>query len=229
MPSKLPAFSRLLLLFAMTLAGARVHADVVLPVVHVTTDITSNLTSIQVGQTATINVRAVIENPASAHDGIFSFDQDMILANILPNKPSVLSVQSVTRPGADAFVGSNGTVDSNGVHSIYGGYLSDTVGITTPALLFSIVVKGIALGTDQITPGPSTDPLGFDFVLYESTTAIGVTYDNGVLLQVVAGPGGGQGGGGGGGSAVPLPLGALAGLATAVVAIPSVRRRRVNR
>lgn len=186
------------------------------PIVHVTTDITGNLSSIQVGQTATINVRAQVENPASANDGIFTFDLDLIMANVIPAQPSVLSVQSVTRTGVDdsSFGGSNGTVTPTGISAIYGGYPIDTNGIGSPVTLFSVVVMGIAVGSETITPGPSVNPYGVDFTLYQSGAPVGVTYDNGVLLSVTAVNGGGNGGGGPVG--VPLPLAVWAGAAGAV-------------
>ena len=47
-------------------------------------------------------------------------------------------------------------------------------------------VHGVAPGTVQLTPGPSVDTLGFDFVLYQSTPAnTTVTFDQGVRLEVL--------------------------------------------
>lgn len=209
-------------------------------IIHITTDITGNVSQIEQGQTATINVRAFIENAAGANDGIFTFDQDLILADIINNQPSILAFQSLTRPNvSDAlFGGSDGTVTPAGVQSIYGGYFSDTLAIGSPTLLFSVVLKGIDVGTESITPGPSTNPYGFDFLLYQSAPVdTAVTYDNGVTLQVTAagnggsggtggnGGNGGNGGGGGGGTQVPLPSGAMCGLLAALVVWPVARRR----
>lgn len=186
------------------------------PIIQVTTDITGSLTSIQVGQTATVNIRAAVQSPASPNDGIFTFDLDLILANVIPAQPSVLSIQSITRPGVDdlTFGGSNGTIGPSGISAIHGGYPIDTNGIASPFLLFSVVVQGVAVGADTITPGPSVTPFGFDFTLYQSGAPVGVTYDNGVLLSVTAANGGG--GNGGGPTPIPLPpavwLGAILGL-----------------
>lgn len=188
------------------------------PIVQVTTDITGNLNSIQVGQTATINVRAFIQSPASPNDGLFTFDLDLITANVIPAQPSVLSIQSITRPGVDdlTFGGSNGTIGPSGVSAIYGGYPIDTNGIGSPFLLFSVVVQGIAVGADSITPGPSVTPFGFDFTLYQSGAPVGVTYDNGVLLSVTSANGGGNGGGP---NPIPLPPALCMGLLTALAAL----------
>lgn len=180
-------------------------------IIHVTTDVTNNVNSIEENQTLTLNVRALVENALSPNDGIFTFDLDLILTNVLLNQPSVLAVQSITRPGVNdgLFGGSDGTAMPSGLNGIYGGYLQDTRGIGSAALLFSVVLKGVGIGSDDITPGPSTDPLGFDFVLYQSAlTDTSVTYDSGAMIQVVAPGNGGNGGGGnggGGGNQVPLP------------------------
>lgn len=195
-------------------------------VIHVTTDVTGNIAQIEQNQTVTVNVRALIDGPASANDGIFTFDQDLILANLVNNQPSVLSVESVNRPNVsdNLFTGSNGTATASGLHSIYGGYFPDTLGIGSPTLLFSVVLKGIAIGTDTVTPGPSIDPFGFDFVLYQSSlTNTLVTYDGGVRIAVIASTGGGPGGGGG--NPVPLPPALGCGILSAILVCPLARRR----
>jgi hypothetical protein len=209
-------------------------------IIHVTTDITGGVSQIEQGQTVIVNVRAFIENAAGPNDGIFTFDEDLILANLINNEPSILAFQSLTRPNVSdqLFGGSDGTVTPAGVQSIYGGYLADTAGIGSPTLLFSVALKGIDVGTESITPGPSTNPYGFDFLLYQSAIAdTSVTYDNGATLQVIAagnggsggtGGNGGNGGGGSGGTQVPLPSGAMCGVLGALVAWP-VARRRIQR
>jgi hypothetical protein len=202
-------------------------------IIHVTTDITGNVSQIEQGQTAIVNVRAFIENAAGPNDGIFTFDQDLILANIVNNQPSILALQSVIRPNvSDAlFDGNDGTVTPAGIQSIYGGYFADTLGISSPTLLFSVVLKGIGVGTESITPGPSSDPYGFDFLLYQSpVTDTSVTYDNGAILQVIKSGTGGPGGSGGNGDGTPLPLppAAACGLLGALVVWPFARRRIVQ-
>ena len=126
------------------------------------------------GETTTIAVKALVEEPASANDGIFTFDLDMIL-----DDSSVVSIvsDSVSRPGTDdaSFGGSDGTLVFWGIDAIAGGYWDLDAGIDTPQTLFTFDVESIAFGNALLTAGPDTDIMGDDFVLNESTS-YGIDY-----------------------------------------------------
>ena len=105
------------------------HAGPALPLVHVTTKITgpSTITS---GQTTTINIRASVQSPANSSDGIFTFDVNAILANLISGGPQVLQVQSITRPLVDPnpLYGDNGVTHPNGIQSLHGTFLTTNMG-----------------------------------------------------------------------------------------------------
>ena len=172
-------------------------------VIQVSTQRGAGMGPINVGQGVTVNVFAQVNQPASPGDGIFTFDQDLIVANLLSGQPAVLQVQSVTRPGtSDTLLGgSNGTATASGIHAIYGGYLDTSKGLDAPTLLFSVNLLAQSPGTATVTPGPAVDPYGFDFVLYQSLTPT-VLYGPGLSLTVTSD----------GTSTVPLPPGAVAGI-----------------
>ena len=172
-------------------------------VIQVSTERAAGSGPINVGQGVTVNVFAQVNQPASPTDGIFTFDQDLIIANLLAGQPPVLQVQSVTRPGtSDALLlGSNGTATALGLHAIYGGYVVTSKGVGAPNLLFSVNLVGQSPGTATVTPGPAVDPYGFDFVLYQSSTPT-VLYGPGLSLTVTSD----------GTSTVPLPPGAVMGI-----------------
>jgi hypothetical protein len=171
-------------------------------VIQVSTQRASGSGPINVGQGVTVNVFGQVNQPASPADGIFTFDLDLIIANLLAGQP-VLQVQSVTRPGtSDGLLGgSNGTATASGVHAIYGGYVDTSNGVAAPNLLFSVNLIGQSPGTATVTPGPAVDPYGFDFVLYQSLAPT-VLYGPGLSLTVTSD----------GTSTVPLPPGAKAGI-----------------
>ena len=154
--------------------------------VHVLTRL-DGPSSVFVGESTSITVLAGVDQPLSPSDGIFTFDLDFIINN-LTGGGQLLAVTNITRPNVNdtLFSGSNGTPTAYGVASIRGGYLQDTLGVGPPTPLFTVTLQGVAPGTVQLTPGPSVDPLGFDFVLYQSTPAnTTVTFDQGVRLEVL--------------------------------------------
>ena len=171
--------------------------------VQVSTQRAAGTGPINVGQGVTVNVFAQVNQPASPADGIFTFDLDLIIANLIAGQPPVLQVQSVTRLGtSDGLLGgSNGTATASGIHAIYGGYVDTSNGVAAPDLLFSVNLVGQSPGTATVTPGPAVDPYGFDFVLYQSLTPT-VLYGPGVSLTVTSD----------GTTAVPLPPGAVMGI-----------------
>src|SRR6476469_159882 len=109
-------------------------------IIQVSTQRAAGTGSLNVGQGVTVNVFAQVAQPASPTDGIFTFDLDLIIANLLAGQPQVLQVQSVTRPGtSDSLLGgSNGTANASGLHAIFGGYLDTSNGVATADLLFSV-------------------------------------------------------------------------------------------
>lgn len=175
--------------------------------VLVTTELTGPAV-IEVGQTTSLVVKALVQNPTGPNDGIFTFDLDLIIANILAAQPPTVAVDSLVRPGVNdaLFGGSDGTADPSGLLAIHGGYLSTDVGIGMPATVLTVQLRGIAVGTSTITPGPSIVPYGVDFLLYESPS-VQVSYARGVSIDVRPGSGGGDP------TVVPLPTSAWAGLA----------------
>jgi hypothetical protein len=171
-------------------------------VIQVSTERAAGTGPLNVGQGVTVNVFARVNQPASPADGIFTFDLDLIIANLLAGQP-VLQVQSVTRPGtSDGLLGgSNGTATASGLHAIYGGYVDTSQGVAAPDLLLSVNLLAQSPGTATVTPGPAVDPYGFDFVLYQSSTPT-VLYGPGLSLTVTSD----------GTSTVPLPPGAVGGI-----------------
>jgi hypothetical protein len=185
--------------------------------INVSIERASGTGTIEVGQTVAVNVFARVTQPTSAGDGVFTFDQDLILANTLPG-PAVVQPLAVSRPGTEdaIFGGSNGTATASGLRAIYGGYLDTTQGIDAPVLLFSANLLAAAPGTVTLTPGPAVDPYGFDFVLYQSSSPT-VLYAPGLELTVVPSTV----------NPVPLPAGALAGSVVGVwVVVGRFSRRR---
>jgi hypothetical protein len=158
-----------------------------------------------------------VNQPASAADGVFTFDLDLILATITGQSP-IVQVQSVQRPGTnDALLGgSNGTLTSFGLHAVYGGYLETSHGVDAPALLFSINLLAVSPGTVSLTPGPAVEPYGFDFVLYQSSSPT-VLYGPGLTLSVTPAV-----------TTVPLPAGAVPGVTMGLLIVVSrfARQRR---
>jgi hypothetical protein len=169
-------------------------------IVNVSIERASGTGSIQVGQTVAVNVLGRVNQPASANDGVFTFDQDLIIANGVPG-PAVVQPLAVSRPGADdsLFGGSNGTPDPSGLHAIYGGYLDTTQGVGSPVLLFTANLLAAVPGTVTDPPGPAVDPYGFDFVLYQSASPTAL-YGPGLELTVIPSV-----------NTVPLPAGVVAG------------------
>ena len=188
-------------------------------VINVSIQRASGTGSIEVGQTVAVNVFGRVNQPASPNDGVFTFDQDLIIANGVPG-PAVVQPLAVSRPGTNdsLFGGSNGTPTSSGLHAIYGGYLDTTQGVDAPVLLFTANLLAAAPGTVTLTPGPAVDPYGFDFVLYQSTSPT-VLYGPGLELTVVPSTV----------NPVPLPSGALAGTVVGVWVVISSRFTRRRR
>jgi len=141
---------------------------------------------LKVGQVATITVRALVQNPASAGDGIFTFDLDAILGNA-----SILAIVpgSLVRPHVDdnSFGGSNGTSKTWGLNGVAGGYWETGWGISTPKTLFTFDVQALAKGTSTLMVGPDTDIMGIDFTLNESATPA-IDYSTAALTIIVPEP-----------------------------------------
>jgi len=188
-------------------------------VIQVTIERASGSGPIEVGQSVTVNVLGRVNQPASPDDGVFTFDQDLIIANSLPG-PAVVQPLAVTRPGANDTLlgGSNGQVTPSGILAIYGGYLDTTQGVTAPVLLYSASLQAAAPGTATLTPGPAVDPYGFDFVLYQSQSPT-VLYGPGLELTVVPSTV----------NTVPLPAAALPGTLVGVWIVVKRTARRHRR
>ena len=192
-----------------------VHASLAgAAIIQVSIERASGAGPIEVGQPIAVNVLARVNQPASPNDGVFTFDQDLII-----NNPGVLQLQSVQRPGANdvPLGGSNGQVTPAGLHAVYGGYLDTTQGVGAPVLLFSANLLAAVPGTVTLTPGPAVDPYGFDFVLYQSPSPT-VLYGPGLELTVIPSTV----------NPVPLPAGAVPGmlLGLCIVVGRCARRRR---
>jgi hypothetical protein len=157
-------------------------------VVQVTPSTTQD-TILQVGQTIVVSVAASVGNPQDNSDGIFTFDQNLILAAIPSGQPLPLEVLSVSRPGVDdaLYGGSNGTSASTGVNDIYGGYDGMSEGIGSPVTLYTVTLEAISPGSAVVSSGPSVDPYGFDFTLNE-TASPSVDYAAGPTITVIALP-----------------------------------------
>jgi hypothetical protein len=188
-------------------------------VIQVTTQRASGSGNLAVGQGVTVNVLGRVNQPISGGDGIFTFDLDLVIANLIAGQPPVLQVQSVTRPGTNdaLFGGSNGQATPAGLHAIYGGYLDTTRGVDSPALLFSVDFLAVVPGTTTVTPGPAVDPYGFDFVLYQSSAPT-VLYGPGLSLTVDVGA-----------NQVPLPTGVASGFIVGLGVIVGQYGRRHRR
>jgi hypothetical protein len=186
-------------------------------IVQVNIERASGAGSIEVGQGVTVNVLARVNQAASAADGLFTYDLDLIIANISGQSP-ILQVQSVLRPGTSDVLlgGSNGGLTPFGLHAVYGGYLETSHGVDAAALLFSVNLLAVAPGTVTLTPGPAVDPYGFDFVLYQSSSPT-VLYGPGLTLSVTPGA-----------TTVPLPAGAVPGVTMGLLVVVSrfARQRR---
>jgi hypothetical protein len=190
------------------------------PIVFVSTSIESGGNVVEVGQTRRLLINADITGANSANDGIFTFDLDLIVSNLLPGQSSGLQILGIERPGvSDALLGgSDGSASASGLDAIHGGYLDDTRGVGGSAVLFSVDVLATTPGENSVTPGPSVDPYGFDFVLYQSQVP-GVVYGPGVLVTVVPSSG-----------VVPLPAALIPGLVLGswVVFVGGRARRRAS-
>lgn len=172
------------------------------PGVIVTIEVENNV--LNIGQTTTATVKALVSNPA-VEDGIFSFDTDFLVAD-----RSILQVVagSVVRP--DASFGSDGSlVNGPGVgqtlEGVAGAYDDVGRGIGSPQILFTLQLMAMGAGSTTVNVGPSTDFFGFDFLLYSTDTGgigeaafppVPVSYPNGQTIRVNQG---------GGGSPVPEP------------------------
>ncbi len=147
----------------------------------------STATELDVGQTATITVKGLVQDPASGDDGVFTFDLDLILSN-----SPVLSVLpgTMSRPDVDdlSFGGSDGNSESWGLNAIAGGYWATDCGIGTAKVLFTVDVQADSLGNSNVTVGPDTDIMGIDFTLGE-TAAPTIDYSGAsVIINVVPEP-----------------------------------------
>jgi hypothetical protein len=182
----------------------------------------SGPTALQVGQSTTIEVSAVVSGATGPSDGLFTYDLDLIAANLLPGQPSLLSVLPATRVGVNdsLYGGGDGLVTASGLAGIHGGFDAKDVGLTGPVVLFRVVVTGTGTGTMMVTPGPAVDPYGFDFLVYQSPPSeTMVVYAGGILLQVLPDDDGGDPDHGGPPTNVPLPAAWLIGAIGAPVSL----------
>lgn len=126
-------------------------------------------TELLVGQSTTITASALVIDPASPTDGIFTFDVDLILSD-----PLLMQVDSgsVNRPDVDdlSFGGSDGTPVSFGLNAIAGGFPAFDAGVGTPQTLFTATVTALATGSLTLSVGPDLDLFGVDFLLNESSS-----------------------------------------------------------
>lgn len=144
--------------------------------------------TLHVGDMLTVTVKGTVVDPQDGNDGIFTFDQDFIIAPSLGD-PSPFQIVSVNRPGVDDLLygGSDGTAVSTGLNDIYGGYDGLSEGIGMPVTLYTVQLKAISTGTATLSSGPSVSPYGADFTLNESMDPA-VDYVAGPTVQVVSVP-----------------------------------------
>ncbi|HZL34023.1 MAG TPA: hypothetical protein VFC78_01860 [Tepidisphaeraceae bacterium] len=151
--------------------------------ISVTTSTDAGAT-VNVGDIVNVMVQALVSNPQDANDGIFTFDQNFFIANQNLAAPSPFVILGVTRPGTDPLLGgSDGTPSPTGYSDIAGGYSLQTQGISTPVTLYTVQLGALSPGTATLSSGPSTNPYGVDFTLYETTSPT-VTYSPGPTLTV---------------------------------------------
>jgi hypothetical protein len=144
---------------------------------------------IQPGQSTTVIVSASVEQPSSPEGGIFTFDLDLLVANLIAGQPSPLAIMTIHRPDAeDALLGGgDGRATAEGRLAVHGGYLETGRGIAAPQTLFTAEIRALDQGQASLIAGPSVDPYGVDFVLYDALRPT-VVYDRGVTITVIPEP-----------------------------------------
>lgn len=179
---------------------------------------TSAASVVDVGTTFDISVLAEVENASSPDGGIFVFSQDFLEENLIPLSPTPFKIESVMQTGDVDFPSSDGTpvMDGSGnttaENDIYGGYDADTVGVGTPATIFTVEVEAVAPGTATFSDGPSsaeyfTNETADGFALWDGSTPVAV-YPAGPTISVV-----------------PVPEAAPAGLLGLIMSMVSFRWR----
>jgi len=160
--------------------------------------------TIAVGEIATLSVYAQVKpGSAIAANGVFGWDVD--LRNSDAAVIGLLSA-SLDRSGwtGNAFTSSSGTATSWGIDAIYDtGETDNSLGLSSPVMLFSIQIQGLTEGTATFSVEPDATS-GADFVTWK--TGIGGDYS---LASV-------------GITVVPEPSTAL----LILLSIAAVRRRR---
>jgi hypothetical protein len=146
-------------------------------------------TTLNVGQTTKVVIEAKVENPSGPGDGVFTFDLDLIFANLDLGGGNLFEIVNVNRPGVNDGLlgGGDGTPTASGLSGIHGGYMETDRGIGAAARLIEVELRAIAVGEISVTPGPSVIPYGADFVLYESLSPQ-VKYGSGVSFVIVPEP-----------------------------------------
>lgn len=161
--------SRTSVLAIAVLAGLSIVGEQAALATEVAITLTTADTELLVGESTTITASALVIDPASATDGIFTFDVDLILSD-----PLLMQVDSgsVNRPDVDdlSFGGSDGTPASFGLNAIAGGFPAFDAGVGTPQTLFTVTVTALATGSLTLSVGPDLDLFGVDFLLNESSS-----------------------------------------------------------
>ncbi|HZZ44161.1 MAG TPA: PEP-CTERM sorting domain-containing protein [Tepidisphaeraceae bacterium] len=172
------------------------------------TSTTAQGPTVHIGDMVTVTVAASVSGEQDGTDGIFTFDQNFIVAS----SGSPFEIVSVNRPGVDAlYGGSDGTASSTGVDAIYGAYDGESEGIGSPVTLYTVTLEAVGLGSATLSSGPSVTPEGTDILLNESSSP-SVGYLIGPTVQVVA---------------VPEP-GAMVGMMGMAGCVIGSRKRRVG-
>ncbi len=157
---------------ALAVAGAlaglstRSYAEPIAQPVATVTGALQTLNFVQMGQTITVPVMATVA-PATADQGIFTYDFDALLAN------SDLQVISVQLDG-DLLLGNQTfmSIDAAGAHNINAGFDTTGAGVGVPVELFTVTVKGISPGISGLDIGDSTIPQGAPIVLYDNSDPV---------------------------------------------------------
>jgi hypothetical protein len=136
----------------------------------------------------TVSVFALVSDASGANDGLFTYDQQLILTNLLTpaDPPAVTILGPAVRPDVEpTLAGGNGVVTASGIKEVAGGYDEMGRGIGAAQLLFQVQIEAVTPGTVNVVAGPDTVPYGYDIVLWESMDDVSVVYAAGPTLTVV--------------------------------------------
>ena len=149
----------------MAASAILVASNSALAVPSVSVSLLLDDTFVRLGQSTTARASAQVSSPASASDGIFTYDLNVPIS---PTSVVTPIAASVAQPNVDS-PNSAGTLSSTGLAAAYGTYFFvQNRGISTPQELVSFSVQGATLGTTTLTVTGDTT-IGDDFLLQQSS------------------------------------------------------------